>query len=148
MLPSHTLAERPTQCDGWAAALQVVPGPNVDSINILRLVTSTWNMWHMIETTRPVLAPKMAAPRQVFNQLQYKTGVLVQAISTCSSFEVRWSVKDSGGRVSCLSCVPRSSSVHSLHSVHSLCGLLVDLLLTQHAGSILDYLASNATTWQ
>lgn len=72
-----------------AASVQVTPGSDINSINILRLVTNTWNMWHVIETTRPVFAPKLAAPRQVFNQLQYKTGVLVQAISTCSSFEVR-----------------------------------------------------------
>jgi hypothetical protein len=71
------------------AASQVVPGPDVDSINVLRLVTNTWNMWHITLTTRPVFAPQLAAPRQVFNQLQYKTGVLVQAISTCASFEVR-----------------------------------------------------------
>lgn len=67
----------------------MLPGPTADSISILRLVTNTWNMWHVIETTQPVFAPKLPAPRQVFDQLQYKTGVLVQAINSCPSFEVR-----------------------------------------------------------
>jgi hypothetical protein len=45
-------------------------------------------MWYVQEQTQPVFAPKLPAPRQVFNQLRYRTGVLVQSIRDCSSFQV------------------------------------------------------------
>lgn len=67
---------------------QIVQGPTNDSIKVLRLVTNTWNLWYCIEQTSHVFAPPLPAPRQVFNQLQYKTGVLVQSIKDCSSLQV------------------------------------------------------------
>ena len=70
------------------SAMQVVPGPTNDSLKIVRLVTKMWNMWYCLLQTQPVYAPPLPPPRQVFNQLQYRTGVLVQAVKDCSSFQV------------------------------------------------------------
>jgi len=67
---------------------QIAPTSTTDSMKVLRLVTNAWNMWYCIEQTQPVFAPPLPAPRQVFNQLQYRTGVLVQTIQDCSSFQV------------------------------------------------------------
>lgn len=68
--------------------MQFEPGPTNDTIRILRLITDAWDLWSATLTTQPVFAKPLPAPRQVFNQLQYKTGVLVQAIKDCSSFQV------------------------------------------------------------
>jgi hypothetical protein len=98
--------------------LQVAQGPTNDSLKVLRLVTSTWNMWYCLLQTQPVFAPSLPAPRQVFNQLQSRTGVVVHAIQDCEAFQAS---------VCCCRCI----TIDSTSAVQQVVSLLVPL--AEHA---------------
>jgi len=57
-------------------------------MTVLHLVANSWHFWYLVLTTKPMFAPPRPVPRQLFDQLRYKTGVLVQSIKGCASFQV------------------------------------------------------------
>jgi hypothetical protein len=68
--------------------MQFIPGETSSSLRVLHLISDAWHWWYVHVTTQPVIAKRLEVPRQVFNQLAVKSGVLLQAITDCASFTV------------------------------------------------------------
>jgi hypothetical protein len=47
-----------------------------------------WDLWYVVSTTRPVVAPKLPVPRLPFTLRMDKPTPVVQAIRDCSEFQV------------------------------------------------------------
>lgn len=71
------------------AALQFTPGPGVDAITVQALKSMSWDWIDNIITPRPQVAPKLPLPPGLSVPIQQtQAGALVQAVDSCSTFEV------------------------------------------------------------
>lgn len=54
------------------AVLQFLSGPGNDTLTVIRLKSSGWNMWYTVSTLRSFVAPRRPLPRQAFSMQKYR----------------------------------------------------------------------------
>lgn len=66
------------------------------SLNNFCCICAGWDLWYVVSTLRPFVAPQRPMPRQALVMQKYRTGALVYALQDCGGFVVRGGSAASG----------------------------------------------------